>query len=113
MLQGEANIVQSFQQTVALKFTNFEGSRKTMVVGNCLVLKIHGEAILALVCATHQLTHIFSLQLHRQQTIFHAIVGKDVGKRWRDDRAKAVIGQRPGGVFARGTATEIFSGDQD
>ena len=40
-------------------------------------------------------------------------VGKeDVGEGGRDDDAEAVVGERPGGVFAARSAGEVFAGDE-
>src|SRR5690606_9282459 len=52
-------------------------------------------------------------QLDRQQAVLEAVVVEDVGKRWSEDRPEPVIGQRPRGVFATGTATKIASRQQD
>ena len=48
-----------------------------------------------------------------QQPVLEAVVEEDVGERRRDQRAEAVIGERPGRVLARAAAAEVLPREQD
>ena len=56
-----------------------------------------------------------SIPIYRdwQQSVLESIVLENIGERGSDHRAKTVCQQSPGGVFARGSAAEIFPNDQD
>src|SRR5262249_44150577 len=42
-----------------------------------------------------------------------AVIGENVGKRWRNNCAETIVAQRPDGVFARRAATEILTGQKN
>ena len=48
-----------------------------------------------------------------QQTVLEAVVEEDVAERGRDERAKAVVEQRPRRVLARAAAAEVAAREQD
>src|SRR6185503_5268987 len=52
-------------------------------------------------------------QHDRQQAVLEAVVVEDVRVRRRDQRAKAVIGERPRRVLARAAAAEVAPREQD
>ena len=75
---------------------------------------IHGHAVsLNFLRPLHNGCDLRFRQHHRQQAVLHAVVGKDVGERWRDDGAEAEIVERPRRMLARRAAAEIAVGDQD
>ena len=49
----------------------------------------------------------------RQQPVCVAVVEEDVGIRRRDERAEAVVGERPRSVFARAAAAEVAPREQN
>src|SRR5690242_750809 len=53
------------------------------------------------------------IQLHREQSDLRAVGAEDVGEARRDDRLKAVVLERPGGMLAAGPAAEVAPGEQD
>ena len=52
------------------------------------------------------------LSSHRPQRVIEAVAVKDIGKARGDNDLKAVIGQRPRRVLARGAAAEVFPRQQ-
>ncbi len=100
MLQGEANIIESFQEAIALKIINLECCDKALPVTDGLVPEINRRlVIIDLFRTTHQLRHTSLVESDRQEAVLQAIVCEDVCERRRDDRAKTIIGERPGRVF--------------
>src|SRR3990167_10881315 len=60
-----------------------------------------------------QAIHRVALQHDRQQTILEAVVVENIGVAGRNDNPEPVIHERPRGMFARGTTTEIVEREQD
>ena len=63
--------------------------------------------------ALHQRLHLFLGQGDQQEAVFACVGMKNVGEGGRDDAAKAVVGERPGRMFARGSAAEVLARHQD
>src|SRR5436190_3099605 len=61
----------------------------------------------------HDGAHVLLRQDHRKQADLGAVRVEDVGEAGRDDRAEAVVLQRPRRVLARGAAAEVPPGGQD
>src|SRR4029077_16399867 len=62
--------------------------------------------------APHQFRDFVVLQHHVQESILRAVVREDVGERRSNGDARTEIGERPDGVLARVSATEILASQQ-
>src|SRR5574337_987454 len=88
--QRETDVVEAAQQAVFAEQRDFE--RELGAVG---------------------LDHALALQVDRQPAVLEAVVEEDVGIARRDQRAKAVLLQRPGRVLAARPAAEVLAREQD
>ena len=57
-------------------------------------------------------SHLPSRERDRQHAVLETVIREDVGKRRRDDRAKAELAERPWRMFARRSAAEILAGNE-
>jgi hypothetical protein len=64
-------------------------------------------------CAASDLGNFVFAQDYGEHTVFHAVIGEDVGERGRDEDAKTEILQRPHGMFPRRPTPEILSRHQN
>jgi hypothetical protein len=96
VLEREPDIIQAIQQTMARKFINLEAGGKSVLVSDFAILQINRKPIIFMFgCALDQLGDLCLAQYDGEHAIFHAVIRKDVGKRWRNHRAKAEIIKRP------------------
>src|SRR6266545_2470113 len=61
----------------------------------------------------HELRDRRRLQHDRYEPVLERVVAEDVGDARRDHGPEAVVHERPGGVLARGAATEVVARDED
>src|SRR5579862_3225083 len=93
VLQGQANVVQPVQQTMADEVIDCKVCEKAAIVANLATLQVNGElVILNFMGAAHQSSNFIFCEAHGKKSIFRAVVGKDVGERARDHGTKAKIG---------------------
>ena len=64
-------------------------------------------------CLIRQFLADINWQPDRQDSVLVAIVVEDIGKARRDNASNPLVQQSPGRVLTRGSATEIFTRDQD
>src|SRR5450830_1289937 len=114
MTQGQVDIVKATQQAVFAK--SFDIKRKCFAVGfgDDLSLQVNAELV-----AGEGRNFIQQLLDHSlaqddgKQSVFEAVVEKDVSVAWRNQRPKAILIKRPGCVFTRRATAKIFACQQD
>src|SRR5438874_790191 len=60
-----------------------------------------------------QITVLAFTEHDRQQSVLQCIATEDVGDLASQHRVDSIVEQRPGRVFARGTATEVATGHKN
>jgi hypothetical protein len=112
MLQRQADAIQAVEHAVAAEIVDLKAVG--FIPGfNYLRFQIHFKRNARV--GLHQLEQLVDLlvaQGHRQQLVIEAVAVKDIGKARGDNDLKAVIGQRPRRVLARGAAAEVFPRQQ-
>ncbi len=63
--------------------------------------------------AAHDFRNLRVAETNRQQTIFQAVIGEDVGERRGEHDAEPEIGERPDGVLAGRSAGKILARHED
>src|SRR5512146_1767060 len=101
MLQRHTDFVQAFQQAGAAERVDLKAGPESFRAGEFTVLQVYGEAEASGSVAGLELGHFRGPQRHSEQSVLHAVVGKDVSKAGGDDAADAVITQRPHSMLAR------------
>src|ERR1700756_509180 len=110
VLEGQPDVVQPFQQTMAGEGIDLEGGGQPLFTLNSLLLEINRELVPVLLLRPfHNLAHFFFRQYHSEKTILQAVIGKNIGKRGRDHRSETEIGQRPYRVLARRAAAKVLA----
>src|SRR2546421_2925279 len=101
ILKCEANVVEPMKQAISLEITNLEAGGEPSGVAYQPGFQIDSNLISSAGPGPiHQFGDVGGVEDDRQQTVLHAIVPEDVGKRRRDEGAKAIISERPGRMFA-------------
>src|SRR4029079_2041291 len=114
MLQSQPDVIQPFGQAMAGKVVDLESGGKSVVVFDCALLEVDGQAIVGQVSrTTRNFRDLLFAQNNREHAIFHAVIGKDVRERRSDDRPETKVLQGPNRVFARRSATEILPSHQN
>src|SRR5579872_6442737 len=114
MLQGQADVIEPFEQALTDKCIDWEWCGKFPAITYPACFKIHSDFVsFDLIAARYKSFHLVFGQLRQHQPILLAVGSKDIGERWCDDGAKAVIHQSPGGMLARRTAPEVAPCDQN
>src|SRR5690606_37525541 len=114
LFHGQADIVETVEQAMALEIVEIEGNRAAIGTVNFLGFEIDGEGCIgAARSVVHQLVQLFLSDLDRQDAVLEAVIVEDVGERGRDDAADTEIKQGPRRMFARGTAAEIVACNQN
>ena len=114
VLQGQADIVEAVQQTVTSKLVHRELRAKSLRVPHFASLQVDRDLVIVdLLGAPRQRRNFLLVQAHGKKAVFCAVIGKNVGERRGDHRAKPEIGERPHGVLARRPTSEVFPGDQN
>jgi hypothetical protein len=112
--QCQPDVVQTLEQTVAGEVIDLESGGKSVIVFDCALLQVDGQAVVGeICCATGNFRDLLFAQNDREDAILHAVVGKDVRERGSDDRPETKVLQGPHRVFARRSAAEILSSHQD
>ncbi|SUX75660.1 Uncharacterised protein [Citrobacter freundii] len=100
MLQRQPDAVQTVQHAVAAEVVDFKAVG-LIARFHHLRFQIHFKFNARI--GFHQGEHFIYLRVaqgHRQQLVIETVAVEDVGEAWRDHHFKAVIGQRPWGMFA-------------
>src|SRR5689334_3353653 len=113
--QREADLVEAVEQAVLAERIDVEAEALGAVErGDALPLEVdaqpepgEGRRIV------EQLVDFGVGQGDRQEAVFQRIVLENLAERRRDDRAEAVVAQRPRSVLARGADAEILAREQD
>jgi hypothetical protein len=112
--QRQADVVKAIEQAVAAEWQHVERDLFTLRPHDDLALQVDGELVAGEgVHLVEQLGHGGFGQHDGQHAVLEAVAEEDVGKAGRDDRAKAVLLQRPGRVLAAGAAAKVAPGQQD
>ena len=112
--EGEADVVEALEETVFAKCVDFEGRLESAVIGYSLLLKRDSELVAGngFSVAKKSLNFAFA-EAGEDDAVFSGVGEEDVGESWRDNDAESEITESPGGVFAAGTAAEVFAGDKN
>src|SRR5208283_5114321 len=114
VLESQPDIIQTVQQAMARESVYHESHRESSSVLHLQRFQVDRELVVFdLFRTAHDLRHLLFVELHRQQAVFQAVVGKNVGKRRCDPQPEAKIRQRPDGMFARRPAAEVLPRNQD
>src|ERR1035437_7112241 len=114
MTQRQVDIVEATQQAVFAKSFNIKRERFTVGFGNELSLHVNAELVAGEGCNfIQQLLDYGLAQDDGKQSVFEAVVEKDVSVAWRNQRPKAILSKRPGCVFTRRATAKIFACQQD
>ena len=102
------------QQAVTAKRFYLERRMESVIIGYGACLEVDRQmiGIMSGVMLEQSFDLIFA-QNDRQNPVLEAIVVEDVGKGRGNDGTNAEIFDRPDRMFARGTAPEITTGDED
>ncbi len=114
MLQDDVDLVLAFEQTLARRAVDREGLVQAEAIAHLAAFEIDLERVAVVLFGAHEdrLDGRFR-QRHRQHAVADRVVAEDVGERRRDDDAEAGIEQRPGGMLARRSATEVDAGGEN
>src|SRR3989442_1910998 len=84
-------------------------------VDHTLLLEVDRELVLAArrLMAAEQLGDLLGQEAHGDEPVLTAVREKDVGERRRQDRAEAVLAERPDRVLPRRAAAEVLPGEKD
>src|SRR3989344_1148451 len=114
VLQRQPDIVEAVQQAVLAKRVDLKLAHGARWRRHRLRAKVHGQPVTRRrFRLAKQAIHRVALQHDRQQAILEAVVVEDIGVARCDDNPEPVIHERPRGMFARGTATEVVAREQD
>src|SRR5262245_6051904 len=115
MPQRKADVVQAVQDAVLAERVDLEApALRAVGRGNGLRLEVdaqpeagEGRGLV------EQLVDVGLAQRDRQEAVLERVVQEDLAERGRDDRAEAVVAQRPRRVLARGADAEVLAREQD
>src|SRR2546422_8507454 len=95
--------------------TLFRSGAEPEAVVHALLLEVDRELVLAArrLMAAEQLGDLLGQEAHGDDPVLTTVRKKDVRERRREDRAEAVLAERPDRVLARRTATEVLPGEED
>ena len=112
--QREPDVIQAVEQAVAAEGVDNEAGVKAVVVGNFICLERDGEGIARMHGgALEEKFDLLLWERDQKDAILGGIRVEDVGEARRDYATEAIIGECPGGMFAGGSATEVFVRDED
>src|ERR1035441_8239802 len=112
MAQGEANIVEAFEETELAEWVYVEGRVETVTVRDRLGFKRDCELIVRNgLCVVEEPCYLVLGEPGEDDAVLACVRKEDGGEGGSDDGAKAEVVQRPGGVFAAGAAGEVLAGD--
>ncbi|GBH23829.1 hypothetical protein BvRS1_08780 [Burkholderia vietnamiensis] len=113
MTQRQADVVIAVQQTVLAERGDLERILAAVARAHDLRLEVDRQLIaVERVRVVEQVIDLLLGQHDRQQPVLVAVVEEDVGEARRDDRAEAVLLERPRRVLARAAAAEVLAGEQ-
>lgn len=112
--EGQPHVVEPFEEALTPELVNLEGSREALPVPHLTAFEVNCEAVaFDLARSPDEFRDFVVRERDGQHAVLGAVVLEDVGEGWGDDRAEAVVEQRPGRVFARGATTEVAPGQKD
>ena len=114
MFQRKADVIQSFEQAVTGKLVNLEAGREAMIIVNFPLLQVNGQMVVrVLLRPANEFLNLGFSEHDRKHAVLYAIIGKNICERRSNHRPKAKILQRPYGMFARRTTSEILAGHEN
>src|SRR3954468_9532779 len=111
--QREADVVEAVHEAVAAEGLHLEGDLFALRLDDHLAVQVDGQLVAGEgVDFVEQRRDGLLRQHDGQQAVLERVVEEDVGEARGDQRAKAVLLDGPGSVFARGAAAEVAAGEQ-
>src|SRR5205823_13225142 len=101
LAQRASDLIQSREQHLPAVGLRGKRSAEPEPVVHALLFEVYREPILAArsLMAAEQLGDLLGQQAHGDEPVLTAVREKDVGKRRRENRAEAVLAERPNGVL--------------
>src|SRR5438128_22544 len=115
LAQRASDLIRSREQHLPAVRLHGERGAEPEAVVHALLFQVDGELILSAcgLMAAEQLGDLLGQEAHGHEPVLTAVREKDVGERRRQDRAEAVLAERPDRVFARRAAAEVLPGEED
>jgi len=102
VLQGQSDVVETVKQAVTRELVSGKTRRQASSIIDGALFEIDRQLVSwHFGGSPRDLITLLPGQHYREQTVLNAVVGKDVGERRSNHHAKAVIGERPDGMFTR------------
>src|SRR6266540_675093 len=113
--QGPPDLVETREQHLSPVAVDCEAGAEAAPVLHALRLEIDRQPVVAprRFTTAEQLGDLLGREKRRHHPVLAAVGGEDVGERRREDRAEAVLPERPHGVLARRATAEVRPGDED
>ncbi len=112
--QGQADVVESFEQAVAAEGIDGESCREAVIVVDQVILERDVQVVVVDGRgALKQKLDLIVGQCYQQDAVLAGVRMKDVGEAGCDDDAEAVVVERPRSMFTRRPAAEVLAGDED
>src|SRR5918997_2247281 len=114
MFQCQANVVEPFEERGSLVGRDCECADVTTGAPDLFGLKIDGERFAAVhgMYPGDQFVHVLVRESNGENSIFKAVLPKNIGMAARNDRTYAESSHGPGGVLARAAAPKVTAGNQ-
>src|SRR5690606_12865130 len=107
LVQRQPDVVEPVQQAIALEVVDVELDHTAVGTADFLGFEVDGQRrVRAARGVVHELVEILRADRYRENAVLEAVIVEDVGEAGGDHAAYAEIEQRPGRVFARGSAAE-------
>src|ERR1035441_699738 len=114
MAQGQADVVEAFQEAESAKRVHLEGCAESPVVGDRLRLELNSKLIVwNRLCVVEQFGDLLFSEPGQHDAVLAGVGEEDVGEGGRYHGAEAEVRERPGGVFAARSAGEVLARDEN
>src|SRR5947208_7273465 len=113
--QGPPDLVETVEQHLPAVGLHGECSAEPETVVHALLLEVDGELVLAArrLMAPEQLGDLLRQEAHGDEPVLTAVREEDVGEGRRENRAEAVLTERPHRVLARRGAAEGLAHEEE
>src|SRR5690606_27082552 len=113
VLESQRDFIPALQQHFLPVWIDIKFITRTILASDSLVFQIDFQLEFLALPFINQIVHFLIFQTDRKDAVFHAVIIEDVCIAGSDDYAESVIQNRPGSMFTRRTAAEIFLCDQN
>src|SRR5947208_2636541 len=103
--ERQCNLIDSGEQTFAPKRVHGKGEKVTGGRSDGHFREVDSNRVIS--CGVNERVSRFTAELDGGDPVLEGIAGEDVRKARRDYRANAHVGERPGGMLAARSASEI------